>query len=118
MIRMDISRDSALLPRLRVGSVLTTRGGTRYRVIAPVIEVAANGGAVPTLVLEKTAEGGAPQSVVMPVGRLANLLRQGGKHKPGNGPDIDWQRVERRAMTEEGTFLRARPLTGRKSKEW
>lgn len=110
---MDISRPSALLPRLRVGSVLTTRSGTRYRVVAPVIEVATNGGVVPTLVLEKTAGGSAPQSVLMPVGRLANLMRLGGKHKPGNGPPIDWQRVERRAMSDEGTFLRARRLTSK-----
>lgn len=95
-----------LLGRLRVGSVLTTRSGTTYRVIEPVMQVAPNGGVVPTLVLEKTVRGGSPQSVLMPVGILIKLMRGGGRHKPGPGTAIDWPCVRQRAMTKETTFLR------------
>jgi len=97
-----------LIVRLRVGSVLTTRSGTSYRVIEPVVQVASNGSVVPALMLEKTARGSSPQSVLMSVGILANLMRAGGRHKPGPGLAIDWLRVKRRAMTKETTFLRRR----------
>jgi len=97
-----------LIAHLRVGSVLITRSGTSYRVIEPVMQVASNGCVVPALVLEKTGHGCSPQSVLMTVGILTNLMRAGGRHKPGPGLAIDWPRVKRRAMTRETTFLRRR----------
>ena len=96
-----------LIARLRVGSVLSTRNGTRYRVIEPVLEVAPNGSVVAALLLERTERDGAPQSVLMPIGKLINLMRWGGRHKPGVGAAIDWASVERREMTRQSTFLRA-----------
>jgi len=97
-----------LIAHLRVGSVLTTRSGTSYRVIEPVVQVASNGSVAPALVLEKTGHGCSPQSVFMSVGILTNLMRAGGRHKPGPGLAIDWPRVNRRAMTKETIFLRRR----------
>lgn len=104
-----------LIARLRVGSVLITRTGASYRVIEPVVQVAPNGGLVRALTLEKTARGGSPQSVLMPLGILANLMRWGGRHRPGPGAAIDWLQVESRVMTRETTVLRRhRPKLGRR----
>lgn len=97
-----------LIARLRVGSVLTTRGGTSYRVIEPIIQVASNGGQVPSLRLEKTARGRSPQSVLMPVGILMKVMRGGGRHRPGPGAPIDWPQVKQQLITRESTFLRGR----------
>ena len=99
---------NSLKARLRVGSVLTTRGGVMYRVIEPLVQVASNGGVVPTFLLEKTPRGSSPHSVLMSVGMLANLMRRGGRHKPGPGRAIDWTRVKRRAIVKETTVLRRR----------
>ena len=95
-----------LIVRLRVGSVLTTRRGTSYRVIEPVVQVASNGSVVPALVLEKTVHGSSPQSILRSVGILTNLMRAVGRHKPGPGLAIDWPRVNRRAITKETISLR------------
>jgi len=99
---------STLIARLRLGSVLTTRTGASYRVIEPVLQVAPNGGVVPTVLLEKSAPAGSPQTVLMPVGMLTNLMRRGGRHKPGHGATIDWSQVQRRMMARETTVLRGR----------
>lgn len=97
-----------LIARLRVGSVLTTRSGTNYRVIEPVVQVASNGSVVPALRIEKTASGRPPQLILMSVGILTKLMRGGGRHRPGGGAPIDWPSVERRTMVKESTFLRPR----------
>ena len=99
---------SQLIARLRVGSVLTTRGGTSYRITEPIIQVASSGGLIPSLRLEKTAPGRPPQSVLMPVGILMKLMRGGGRHRPGPGAPIDWPQVKQQLMTRESTFLRGR----------
>lgn len=91
---------------------MITRSGTNYRVIEPLIQVAPNGGVVPTLKLEKTARGGSPQPVLMPVGVLLNLMRGGGRHRPGPGAPIDWPQVKRHTMIKESTFLRGRRADG------
>ena len=96
------------MARLRVGSVLSTRRGTSYRVIEPLMEVASNGRVVPAVVVEKRTPGGPPQRVLIPVGALTNRVRQGGRHKPGPGVAIDWTQVEQRVMTRESTVLRPR----------
>jgi hypothetical protein len=95
-----------LVKRLRVGSLLSTKKGTRYRVIEPLVHVSSNGGIVPTLVLEKSTNAGSPQRVVIPVGRLLNLLCRGARHSPGSGPMIDWTRAEQRTISSHGTSLR------------
>lgn len=92
--------------RLRVGSVLTTRSGTSYRVIEPVVEISSNGSVVPGLVVEVTASGRAPRSVLMALGMITKVMSGGGRHKPGAGAAIDWSRVERRSVARESTFLR------------
>lgn len=95
-----------LIARLRVGSVLTTRSGTTYRVIEPVVQVAPNGNDVHGLMVEITAAGRSPRSELMALGILTKVMRGGGRHKPGAGEVIDWSRVERRIMGRESTFLR------------
>ena len=94
-----------LIARLRVGSVLTTRSGTSYRVIEPIVQVASNGSVVPALMVEITASGRAPRSVLMALGILAKVMSGGGRHRLGAGAAIDWSRVERRTMQKESTFL-------------
>ena len=100
--------ENPLIARLRVGSVLSTQGGTTYCVKEPIVHRTLNGGVVPTVVLEKTARGRSPQSVLMTIGTLANLMRRGGRHKPGPGAPIDWSRVKQRLMARETTLLRRR----------
>ncbi len=102
---------NALIARLRVGSVLTARNGTRYRVIEPMMQVAPNGSVVPTLALERITSG-CSQALLMPVGLLINVLRRGARHKPGAGAAIDWTRVQRRIPAKEGTVLRRRRSEG------
>lgn len=97
--------EALLIARLRVGSVLTTRKGASYRVIEPVIQVASNGSIVPALLLERTARGSSPRSVLLPVGILTNLVRHGARHRPGPGAPIDWPQVQRRVMAREATVL-------------
>lgn len=102
-----------LVARLRVGSVLTTRSGTSYRVIEPVVQVASNGSVVPGLVVQMTQPGRSPRSVLMALGILGRIMRSGGRHKPGTGATIDWSRVERREMMRQSTFLRGQVKTTR-----
>ena len=95
-----------LIARLRIGSLLTTRSGTTYRVIEPVVQVASNGSVIHALMLEITTPGRSPRSALMPLGMLNKAMRSGGRHKPGPGAAIDWSRVERRSITRDTTFLR------------
>jgi len=97
-----------LISRLRIGSVLSSKSGASYRVIEPVIEVAANGCVVPALLLEMTARGGSPHRVLFTVGRLSHLMRHGGRHRKGPGAPIDWAHVEKRVMARETAVLRRR----------
>jgi hypothetical protein len=97
-----------LFPRLRVGSVLTTKRGANYRVVEPMLQVARNGNLVPTFVVERARPGCAPDTVLMPVGLLGNLLRRGCQYKPGSGEAIDWSTAQRRNMTLETAVLRFR----------
>ena len=94
-----------LVKQLRVGSLLSTQKGTSYRVIEPIVHVSTNGGVVPTLVLEKSTKWGPPERVVMPVGRLVNVICRGARHKPGSGPMIDWTRAPRQVISSHGTSL-------------
>ena len=103
--------ETQLIARLRVGSVLTTRKGASYRVVEPVMQVAPNGRVVPSLVVERTTGGRTPQSVLISIGILTNLMRHGARHKPGRGAPIDWPQVPRRIITQETTVL-GRRLTG------
>jgi len=100
-----------LVKRLRVGSLLSTKKGTRYRIIEPLVHVSSNGGVVPTLVLEKSSNEGSPQRVVIPVGRLVNLICRGARHHPGSGPIIDWSRAPQRTISSHGTSLNRFALT-------
>jgi len=102
--------------KLRIGSVLSTPKGKSYRVIEPVVHVAPNGGLVPALLLERTAPGRPPKTILMALGALINLMRTGGRHKPGPGALIDWLRVEHRSMPGDNDILRRpRPLARRHS---
>jgi hypothetical protein len=102
----QIAPVTSLIARLRVGSILTTQRGATYRVVEPILQVARNGSLVPTFVVERIWPGNAPQTVLMPVGLLVNLLRRGCRHRRGSGATIDWSTVERRTMTREKRVLR------------
>ena len=99
-----------LIARLRVGSVLSTRRGAIYRVVEPFAQRARNGVVVLALVLLKTAQGQSPQTVLMPLGLLTNLLRRGVRHKPGKGAAIDWAEVQGRAVSGKSALPQRRSV--------
>ncbi len=76
------------LPRLRIGSSLTTRRGTIFRVREAMVLVAENGGESPSVIVERFRDGQVTE-FLLTVGILANLTR-GAMHRPGAGRLIDW----------------------------
>jgi len=88
------------LPRLRIGSVMTTRRGIEFRVREAVVMVAESGGESPSVFVERVQDGQTTE-LFLTVGMFANMTR-GAKHKPGSGPRIDWSRAPRRPLTGSG----------------
>jgi len=81
------------LPRLRIGSSLTTRRGTVFRVREAVVLVADNGAESPSVIVERFRDGQVTE-FLLTVGILANLTR-GAMHRPGAGCLIDWAQALR-----------------------
>jgi len=88
----------SVLPRLRIGSELTTRKGMVFRIIEPLVLVAESGAESHSVIVDRTA-GQKRAVLVLTVGMLANLTR-GATHKPGAGPLIDWSEVARRRQVD------------------
>jgi len=84
------------LPRLRIGSTLTTRRGVTFRVRDAVVMVAQSGGESPSVRVERVRDGRSVD-LFLTVGILANLTR-GATHHPGTGRRIDWARAPRNAQ--------------------
>jgi hypothetical protein len=82
------------LPGLRLGSVLTTRGGVQFVVREAAVMVAEGGGESPSLAVERIRSGKTTM-LFLTVGMLANLTR-GAMHRRGSGAVIDWATVDRR----------------------
>jgi hypothetical protein len=96
----SLPRPLCPLPRLRIGSVMTTRRGIEFWVREAVVMVAESGGESPSLLVQRIHDEQSTE-MFLTVGMLANLTR-GAKHKPGSGPRIDWTQVARRPLTGSG----------------
>ena len=108
------------IPRLRIGSALTTRCGIVFRVREAVVMVAQNGGESPSLIVDRILDGRSDE-LLLTVGILANMTR-GAIHRPGPGIRVDWAQAPRRPLADfrhPGTpmppvVLRRRPSPARK----
>lgn len=86
------------IPRLRIGSTLTTRRGVIFRVRDAVVVVADTGGESPSVLVERIRDG-RRADLFMTVGILANMTR-GAMHHPGTGARIDWTQARRSPQIE------------------
>ena len=88
------------IPRLRIGSELTTCKGVVFRVREAVVLVAENGGESPAVLVERVRAGVVAELLVT-IGVLANMAR-GATHRRGAGTLIDWSQTVRRRYRDVG----------------
>jgi hypothetical protein len=100
------------LPRLRIGSSLTTRRGTVFRVREAMVLVAENGGESPSVIVERFRDGQVTE-FLLTVGILANLTR-GAMHRPGAGCLIDWGQALRQRQCAVRRLVFNPPPTARR----